>query len=702
MSLNKVNKTTGELTGVAGSPANAAQVAYSNTESGLAAGNVQSAIDEVAPRGYKSYQIYQAAGSGWKKISGFRTSVAYDSAGFRLQVRNGGLAEINLSSHDMNGQDIKVWALNPTTKLEAIKFDADNGDLYIRVGQYTRLEITQFSGKRLPLIVTSVSEAAGDLVVIESVPLSQLPDFIFMNKVRATNYSRMGENYGWTPGFLRQGRKPKKVIVIGNSMTMHGRADSIGWTVDDHREMAASTPTSGWVSRVYTRLAALYPDIQMYKTNGAVWERGTLGSKDPSVLDSLTVYKMTSAGCEETSLTLANVLKSDVDIIICQLYENISISGYSDIGNLTTDYATLYDSFRAKCPDAFLYQFCGFWQNFNKSLAALAACQSRGVEPIVATTFNPLNTGIGGSYTNMSPAFYRCKTGDEIKDASGNTIATVSSTVAGHPNDIGFANMAANVLAHLYSSQGIGDPARYAITVQVNAASKIDSIDVIAQSQVMAQYAKIQSSDDPDSFLRLDHSLYGQYFDYFLIPGKYDVTANYLSGSDSAHGFLQVEAGAHRAYTKLLQVMHSFNRESGIEFSRNVILSSNQTQFNPWVCNRAIIQTDNVCVYYLPEVYDGNQVKRCVLVPTEDISLTNDNWTGYGKTSAVFDVIPTKIIRAFMPASTGGSIVDYNVRALVAPDLRLHYGSSDINDLTFASYESWTWKTGRAVCIDYY
>lgn len=67
MSLNKVNKTTGELTGVAGSPANAAQVAYSNTESGLTAGNVQSAIDEVAFRTVK-----------WSNLPLTWSNVSYD------------------------------------------------------------------------------------------------------------------------------------------------------------------------------------------------------------------------------------------------------------------------------------------------------------------------------------------------------------------------------------------------------------------------------------------------------------------------------------------------------------------------------------------------------------------------------------------------------------------------------------------------
>ena len=50
MSLSKVDRQTGDLTTVAGTPSDAIQVAYNNATSGLAASNVQSAIDEVNAR----------------------------------------------------------------------------------------------------------------------------------------------------------------------------------------------------------------------------------------------------------------------------------------------------------------------------------------------------------------------------------------------------------------------------------------------------------------------------------------------------------------------------------------------------------------------------------------------------------------------------------------------------------------------------
>ena len=53
MSVNKVN-SDGSLTKIAGGAAEAANIAYDNTDSGLIASNVQDAIDEIAEGGVQS------------------------------------------------------------------------------------------------------------------------------------------------------------------------------------------------------------------------------------------------------------------------------------------------------------------------------------------------------------------------------------------------------------------------------------------------------------------------------------------------------------------------------------------------------------------------------------------------------------------------------------------------------------------------
>lgn len=67
MSLSKVNRQTGDLTTVAGTPSDAIQVAYNNATSGLDAVNVQGAIDEIAFRTAK-----------WSNLPITWSNVSYD------------------------------------------------------------------------------------------------------------------------------------------------------------------------------------------------------------------------------------------------------------------------------------------------------------------------------------------------------------------------------------------------------------------------------------------------------------------------------------------------------------------------------------------------------------------------------------------------------------------------------------------------
>jgi len=74
MPLSKVNKTTGDLSGVAGSPTSASAVGYDNTQSGLPASNVQQAID-LAPR------IFYGTQAEWDDLT-TEAKKKYDYAAF--------------------------------------------------------------------------------------------------------------------------------------------------------------------------------------------------------------------------------------------------------------------------------------------------------------------------------------------------------------------------------------------------------------------------------------------------------------------------------------------------------------------------------------------------------------------------------------------------------------------------------------------
>ena len=355
MSFSKVDRQTGDLKTIAGTPSDAIQVAYNNTESGLIAGNVQSAIDEVNSKTQFCKSIVNDTGSDiWCRLYAPIGLLDTDSLTFiltagkneqyKLELSN--VAGTSQSMHPMGagvkrvadawnqaGQDYDGFAID--------KFIWYNNSYYIHVIHDTTVRVTQTTATEdiLPFeFTTDEAPASGAYVIpVEEMP----PSFDYMDRVRNSNWAKMGEKYNWDPGFLRQGRIPRKVVVIGNSMTYHGYASY--WEVNDLREMAASTPTSGWVSLVYRELKKLNPNIQMYKANGATWETATLGSRSyENNLASNLVAKMTDTGCEATSLTINDVLTSDVDIVICQLYENIGDPGTEGITNLVIDYQNLY------------------------------------------------------------------------------------------------------------------------------------------------------------------------------------------------------------------------------------------------------------------------------------------------------------------------------------------------------------------------
>jgi len=74
MPISKVNKTTGDLNEVAGSPTIASAIGYDNTQSGLPASNVQQAID-LAPR------IFYGSQAAWDELP-LATKKQYDYAAF--------------------------------------------------------------------------------------------------------------------------------------------------------------------------------------------------------------------------------------------------------------------------------------------------------------------------------------------------------------------------------------------------------------------------------------------------------------------------------------------------------------------------------------------------------------------------------------------------------------------------------------------
>ena len=338
-------------------------------------------------------------------------------------------------------------------------------------------------------------------------------------------YGKMGESLGLQAGYLRKYNKPKKIVVLGNSMTLHGRseADGIEWTVDDYREMAASLPNSGWVSRIQQYITQnVNPDCKVYKANISAWEVATNGSRTWKDAASFNVYEVKTDKPYYAGETVDTILTEDTDIVIIQVYENISApTTPAEKFNLAKDYINLYSTIREKCPNVKLYQFCGFWHSETKTQSVIAACRYSKVVPVQALTTL-------ADFDMMNNISIESATGDTIYDGKGNKIATVSSAVAGHPNDRGFNVMATYVINALYNeitfnnSQTVLQFCRRNTTVD---------------NPLIAEFFNAGYSDSSFSDISFTE-YYKKCFNYFLIHGEYCATLK--SGNNAAHGTFKV------------------------------------------------------------------------------------------------------------------------------------------------------------------
>lgn len=718
MSLSKVDRQTGDLTTVAGTPSDAIQVAYNNATSGLNAGNVQSAIDEVNSKTQFCKSITNDTGSDiWCKLY---APIIYvldtDSLTFILTAGKGEEYKLSLSDvagtpgmHPMAADVSRIAdAWNQTGQeydgFAIDKFIWHNSAFYIHVIQDTTVRVTQTTATEgiLPFEFTIDEEPPAGAYVI---PIREMPpSFEYMDRVRNSNWAKMGEKYNWDAGFLRQGRIPRKVVVIGNSMTYHGPASY--WAVNDLREMAASTPTSGWVSLVYRELKKLNPNIEMYKANGATWETATLGSRAYSDLSSNLVAKMTSTGCEATTLTINDVLTSDVDIVICQLYENIGDPGAAGITDLVVDYNNLYDTFREKCPKAFLYQFAGFWQTWNKHQAVVRACFKKNVECVYAFTLNPLNTGFSSNMSSNSHSLYEAQTGDKIYDGAGTEITTVTSTVAGHPNDAGFATMAAHVICRLYNAYftGTADKATQQFKLDLwggeSLATQLDTLEDVCE--LFFGGAAAGTASDPttmDNMFNINHPLYGSIFDFIVyFSGVTSITVNY--GGSANHSYIEtlVSIGVS-SYTRFNQAIHDTNAQ--YTFERCVYLSATETNPTPWVTVRNFYPSIDGMVSYTGEIYKDYLVKRLCIIPNAPSSPNPTNWSTITDvvSSAKFDAHPTEILRI---TSGNGTVTDTGVQnVFIENNLRFRFDDNTSTYVYVAANTEFTWEAGRPLWVDY-
>jgi len=206
----------------------------------------------------------------------------------------------------------------------------------------------------------------------------------------------------------------------------------------------------------------------------------------------------------------------------------------------------------------------GFWQTIGKQTALASAMANKNIEPIYVPFFYKTQFGT------------RIQAGDYLYDAEENIIATVSTTVAGHPNDWGFAIMATHTIFALYNSSGIFSDT-HRLSCKYNSS--------ITASQFMNLRLFDTDIFDTTAVTGISDwsALLNPLFDKALCCGKYSVTcASPITPFNPNHGILEVigSVSTDMNYIPLIQKCYMINDNT--ELRRSVALSGNATVWSTW------------------------------------------------------------------------------------------------------------------------
>lgn len=190
-----------------------------------------------------------------------------------------------------------------------------------------------------------------------------------------------------------------KLLFIGNSYTEHSNSPDVWW--GNGRGMAASVDATQ-----YTQLIAIKTGATFSKGNYAHFEVNYSPNYD------FENYIPINA--------------NDYDLVVVQLFENASYSS-----TMQASWEALYDYIRSKCPNAFIIQIVG-WYEQNKYNAVSNAAQNKGVVLLNCSDVTALGQYALGDYVSGSDNSYH---------------AILNSGVVNHPSDIGFYGIANKILS---------------------------------------------------------------------------------------------------------------------------------------------------------------------------------------------------------------------------------------------------------------
>ena len=191
-----------------------------------------------------------------------------------------------------------------------------------------------------------------------------------------------------------------KVLFVGNSITLHGRKEDIGWFGD--WGMAASSKEKDYAHLMEAQIQKTHPDAQFCICNAAEWEIN---------------YKNGNT----TFAKYETAREFDADIITVKLCENSPLDGFDG--------------------DAFKKNFAEFIEFLNKNEKA---------QIVVATAYcdHPANDAIKAYANETGCAF--CTLSDMGYQEKFKAIGLFEHEgVANHPGDLGMQEIADRLMAQI-------------------------------------------------------------------------------------------------------------------------------------------------------------------------------------------------------------------------------------------------------------
>jgi alpha-galactosidase len=213
----------------------------------------------------------------------------------------------------------------------------------------------------------------------------------------------------WNPDTLTPYKAPPKILFVGNSITAHGRKESIGWYADCG--MAASERSKDYVHTLASMLREDMPDLEMDYVNIAATENAFWNYGQTLSIPSVT-----------------EKIKANPDVIVFAIGANIGGPQYSEGHIFDVDYFkgivdTFNETGRAKVVVGVTTLTGGDVSAVLKAYAELYGC------PYVDMNFTP----------SGNPEYFPAS----VSELPGNPDPNVvTSGVFAHPGDAGMAEMA--------------------------------------------------------------------------------------------------------------------------------------------------------------------------------------------------------------------------------------------------------------------